>query len=148
MKIDSDVNINMINGGAVFAVPITSCVPIAYIDRMAVKVRYVEPSTTKAALMLRDIDQLFVLEIEEAYLGDDKFQRPLARCFLSRASWAKFCKTVKRNPEDRVGNLLLTAEQEAEFKKDLLSGSYKCVMLDFNHRSWRKRMPGNALLAC
>ena len=83
VKIDSDVNINMINGGAVFAVPITSCVPIAYIDchRMHVKERYVEPSTTKAALMLRDIDQLFVLEIEEAYLGDDKFQRPLARCF-------------------------------------------------------------------
>jgi hypothetical protein len=132
---DAEANINMINGGVVYSVPITSCVPIPYIDRIEAKERYKEPETTKAMVMLREIDQLFVFEIEEAYLGDSKFQRPLAHCFLSRESWAQFCKSVRRQADDKDGNLLLTPEEETQFKTDLLAGKYKCVMLDHNHRS-------------
>jgi hypothetical protein len=140
VQVDADVNYNMINGGAVFRVPITATVPIPYIDNIPVSHdKYREPPTTKAALMLREIDQVTVLEMKEAYMLDSKFSRPLANCFLSRESWAILSKKLKRDPDDSSENLHLSTEQEAEFKADLMDGVYRCVMLEANHRSLGQR---------
>ena len=72
-KMDAIVNVNVINGGTPYPAPISSCVPIPYLSRLATsKPEFKEPETTFAA-QLRDIDMLFAMDLKESYMNDDKF---------------------------------------------------------------------------
>ena len=73
-------------------------------------------------------------------MNDEKFIRPLADCFMSRESWALFCRKNMMDPEEKEGNLLLSPEKESQFKEDVLAGCYKFVLLDHNHRALAQQM--------